>query len=215
MGNEQIGNPQPLSQVEQQIDDLRPYGYVQGGYRLIQDDQVRIQDQRSGDSDTLPLAARQFIGITASHIRPQADALHHLDNPAKTFASITPSMNDQRLIEDSADGRSRIERREGILKHHLQPGPHRQATLARQMGKIGAIECNASPIERHEPYDGSTQRRLSATALANQAKGFAAVDRKADLVQGSYPPAAPGVTDRHLVDLQERPRHAVTGEWIG
>ncbi len=49
-------------QVEHQIDNLRPNGDIQGRHRLIGYHHLRIQRQRAGNADPLPLAAGKGMG---------------------------------------------------------------------------------------------------------------------------------------------------------
>jgi hypothetical protein len=50
---------QPIEQVK----DLGLDGNIQGGNRLIADNQPRVQSQGTGDTDTLPLAAGKLVRV--------------------------------------------------------------------------------------------------------------------------------------------------------
>ena len=60
--NEQIGQPEIGLQVHEQIKNLGLNGDVQSGNCLIADDELRAESQRSCNSDSLTLAAGEFMG---------------------------------------------------------------------------------------------------------------------------------------------------------
>ena len=62
MGNKQKRDAHLALQVEHQIDNLRPNGDIQGRHRLVGYHHLRIQRQRAGNADPLPLAAVSFGG---------------------------------------------------------------------------------------------------------------------------------------------------------
>ncbi len=62
MGNKQKRDAHLALQVEHQIDNLRPNGDIQGRHRLVGYHHLRIQRQRAGNADPLPLAAGKAWG---------------------------------------------------------------------------------------------------------------------------------------------------------
>ena len=62
--NEQIGQPQAILQVLEQIQDLGLHGHIQRAGRFVTDDQLRMNGQGAGNGDTLALAAGEFMRIT-------------------------------------------------------------------------------------------------------------------------------------------------------
>ena len=75
VGDEQIGEPELVLQVHQQVDDLRLDRHVERRHRLVADDQFGIERQRAGDADALALAAGEFVRIGVHGLGPQPDAL--------------------------------------------------------------------------------------------------------------------------------------------
>jgi hypothetical protein len=49
-------------EVVEQVEDLRLHRHVEGGHRLVTDDQVGLHHQRPGDRDALALPARELVG---------------------------------------------------------------------------------------------------------------------------------------------------------
>ena len=81
VGDEQVGQAELLLQVLQQVEDLRLDRDVQRRDRLVADDQLRVQRQRAGDADALPLAAAEGVRVAAHVLRAQPDELQQLGDP--------------------------------------------------------------------------------------------------------------------------------------
>jgi hypothetical protein len=62
MGNEQIGESEALLQILQQVDDLRLDRHVERRHRLVADDQVGIDPQRTGDAAALRYPPENWCG---------------------------------------------------------------------------------------------------------------------------------------------------------
>ncbi len=69
MGNKKIAYSQIGLKVLENIHELCPNRYILGGYRLIQDNQMRVGYQGSGDSNSLPLPAAEFMRVFPGIIR--------------------------------------------------------------------------------------------------------------------------------------------------
>ena len=63
VGDEQQRETQRFLQFVQQVHHLRLHGHVEGGDRLVADDELRLQHQRPGDADALALAAGKLVRI--------------------------------------------------------------------------------------------------------------------------------------------------------
>ena len=61
VGDEQDRRPGALLQPAQQVEDLRLHRDVEGGGRLVGDEQLRVHRQRHGDHHTLALAAGELV----------------------------------------------------------------------------------------------------------------------------------------------------------
>lgn len=68
--DEDVGDPQLLLQLVEQVQHLRLHGEVQRGDRLVTDDHVGVQRQGTGDPDALALPTgellRVFVGRTGA-----------------------------------------------------------------------------------------------------------------------------------------------------
>ncbi|MCY1309442.1 hypothetical protein D9M70_595380 [compost metagenome] len=63
MADHQIGEAELFLKVEQQVDDLCADRYVEGRDRLVEHDDLGLEDQRAGDADALALAAGEFMRV--------------------------------------------------------------------------------------------------------------------------------------------------------
>ena len=73
VSNKQVSDSQLLLQILQQIDDLGLHRHIQRAYRLITDEQPRLNGQRARDADPLPLSAAELVRIRLRVGRLQAN----------------------------------------------------------------------------------------------------------------------------------------------
>ena len=103
VGDEQVGQAELALQVAQQVDHLRLHRDVEGGDRLVADDQARVQRQRAGDADPLALAAGEFVRVAVERVLPQADLEGELRDPLVELTAARDAVIDERLADDVAD----------------------------------------------------------------------------------------------------------------
>ena len=109
MGDEDIGEVQSLSEIEEEIDNLRLDGNVQRGHRLVGDDQAGLQSQRACDADALSLAAGIFMRKALQMVRQQSHQADQLIDPGLDLGGAAPAVDTQRLGNQVADRSSWIE----------------------------------------------------------------------------------------------------------
>ena len=63
VGDEQVGQPELALQPLEQVDDLGLDRHVERADRLVGDDQVGLQRERTRDADALALAARELVRV--------------------------------------------------------------------------------------------------------------------------------------------------------
>ena len=101
VGNEQIGQSQPFLQVVKHVDNLCLNGHVQGRYRFVANNELRIHRQCPGNADTLPLTAGKLVGIPGSMFAVQAHKAHQLQNPIlPLLLGLVQVMHVQRLTHN-------------------------------------------------------------------------------------------------------------------
>jgi len=106
------------------VEHLRLDGDVQCRNRLITDDERRLQGQRPRNRDTLPLPARELVGIP----RPIAGIQSHLlqqafDERVFVFRGNQAVVNGG-LAQELVDAQAWIERTVRVLEHHLDIAMH-------------------------------------------------------------------------------------------
>ena len=92
VGDEEVGEAELVLQVGEQVDDLRLDRDVEGGDRLVGDDQLRLQRQGAGDPDPLALAAGELVRVAVVVLGGEADPLEQLLDAASQLAPEAPSL---------------------------------------------------------------------------------------------------------------------------
>ena len=70
--------PELALQVAQQVEDLRLDRHVERGDRLVGHDQLRLERERAGHADALPLAAGELVRVAVVVLGVQPDAVHQV-----------------------------------------------------------------------------------------------------------------------------------------
>src|SRR5262249_3301328 len=70
--NEYVSQPKPPLQVAQEIEHLRADGDIERRYRLVADDELRLDRKRARNRNALALATGEFVRITARQARLEA-----------------------------------------------------------------------------------------------------------------------------------------------
>ncbi len=87
MGDEDIGEIELRLEILQQVKDLRLNRYIKGRNRLVCDNQLRSESKRSGNTNSLPLAAAKGIRIALHVVYVQPDNVHQLHYSPLQFNS--------------------------------------------------------------------------------------------------------------------------------
>ena len=116
MGNHQVSELSLLLQFCQQIEDLRLHRHIQRRRRLIQQQYLRLKNQRSGYRHALPLPAGELMRIALAKGTVEANFVQQRIDPP---VAVVDTMDLQRLFEDIANGVTRMQRSVGVLKYHL------------------------------------------------------------------------------------------------
>src|SRR3546814_10756133 len=85
-------------QLVQQGDDLRLDGDVEGGHRLVADDELRVEDQRAGDAEALALPAGELVRIAVHVMRLEPDVLQHGDDAVHDLPALRQAVTLERQI---------------------------------------------------------------------------------------------------------------------
>ena len=129
MRHEEIGETKFFLQILEQIDDLRLDRDIERGDRLVADDEARIDGQRAGDADALPLPARELMRIAFHRVGSQPDLREDRNHSILQLAARRDAVIRKRLADDRADRETRIKRGTGVLENELQFAPIRAQAL--------------------------------------------------------------------------------------
>jgi hypothetical protein len=193
MGDEQDRHPELLLQATHQVEDLGLDGDVEGGGRLVGDQQARIAAQRHGDHHALPHAAGELVRVAARARRRlgDADERQRLDRlrPGRTTGCAP--------MRDDGFGDLVADRKDGIEAGHRLLEDHRDLVAADGVHLLaGQCEQVAAPIEnspagdpsgraRHQSHDGEAGDGLARAGFSHHGERLALVEVEADAVDGS------------------------------
>ena len=172
-----------LLELLQEVQDLRLDRDVQGGNRFVADDQLRFHGQRAGDTDALPAAAVQLVGIAVDQPLRQADGFHQLQDPVfdLRFGPVLPA-HLHAFRDRLHHGFARIQRREGILENDLHVRTAFPQFPAAELKDILPVENDLSGGRLDQPEDAAPGRGFSAAGFADDAESSALLQGEGDIV---------------------------------
>ena len=190
MGDEQIGQAHLLLQVLEHVDDLCLNRNVQGGDRLVADDELRVHRQGAGDADTLALAAGELVGIAVGVLAVQADALQQGDDLVVAVLGVVAQVMDvDALAHNITDGHTGVQAGIRILKddlHAAAVGQHVHRDLLFFIKQHLAIVDDGAVGGLVQAQQGTAGGGLTAAGLADQAQGLALANGKAYVVHSLH-----------------------------
>ena len=191
VADEQVGQPQSLLQVLQQVDDLGLHRDVQRRHGLVADDQVGVQGQRPGDADALPLPAGERVRVAARVLRAQPDDGQQLGDPVAQRLPLQHLVDDEGLGDHPADGHPGVQRGHRVLEDELHPRADRVhrlgvGVLEVHRAELGVAEDDLAAGGFLQPDDGPPGGGLAAAGLADDGHRLTAVDAERHPVDGLH-----------------------------
>ncbi len=180
VGDEQVGQVELALERLEQVQHLGLDGHVEGGHGLVAHQQVRLDDQRAGDADPLPLAAAELVRVATGVVGHEADEVHHPAHLRGALRRGADAVDPQALADAVADRRSRIERRVRVLEDDLHPPPERLEGAALDLRDVGPVERDRARRGLDQPQEQPPDRRLARSRLAHEPERLAAADVEAD-----------------------------------
>ena len=120
-------------------------------------------------------------------------------------------MDLQRFTQDRLDGHARIQRTDGILKHHLHLFAQRAEFLLRQREHLAIAIHDSAAGDGHEFEQSTRHRGLATAAFTDKPHRAALRDLEADLVHGldniggtAKPTAAHGEVNFEVLNAEQR-----------
>ena len=102
VGDEHVGQAQFLLQVHEQVQDLGLDGHVQGGDRLVADDELGVEGEGPGDADALAAPAVQLVGVGVGVAPGQAHEVHERAGPVVGLRSGLVLAVDEHVLRDDS-----------------------------------------------------------------------------------------------------------------
>jgi hypothetical protein len=198
--DEQIGEPEIALQIDEQVDDLRLHRHVERRYRLVADNEARPQRQGAGNPDALTLTAGEFVRVAVERLGPEPDLLCQLGYLARQFGAHGNTEISQRLADDVAHRKARVQRRIGILKDHLHLPAEGPYVAFGQAVNARAAEPNLAGGRIDQLEDRLADRRFTAAAFADKTQRLAGLDVEGDIVDSAY--LADGALQHTLLDRE-------------
>jgi hypothetical protein len=180
MRNKNEGQPEFLLQVLQQVQYLCLDRNVERRHGFVTDNQVRLQRQRAGDTDTLPLPTRETVRVTIQKTWVETHQAHQLGRHFALIVHVAELVHHQRFAQNIEHRHARIECAIGVLKYklHLAAKFEQRGIVERAHIDLAAAVMvdNLTLIRRYCPHNDLAERGFAATAFAYQAEAFAALD---------------------------------------
>ena len=178
---------QLVLQLVEQVDDLRLDRDVEGGHRLVEQDELGVDREGPRDADALALAAGELVRKAVENVTGHPHLLEQVPALALQLVSRHPA-NLQRGGQDLAHSLARVERRLRILEDHLHLLADRLQAPSAALGDVLAAEADRSRGRLDEPHQDADQRRLAATRFADDPERLALAQRKRHIVDGMHMP---------------------------
>ncbi len=193
VGDDDDRGAELLLQVADEVEDLRLDGHVEGGRRLVGDEQLGVVDQRHRDHRALPHAAGELVRVVvdaAVGLR-DADPVEQFDRAPAGGLLVDVVVDAVGLDDLGADGEVRVHGRQRVLEDHRHLAAAQPAYVVGVGGdQFLAVEPHLSrdprPRGAVQAHDAERGDRLAGSRLADDAERLAGPDVEADAVDGLH-----------------------------
>ena len=210
VADEEVGEAQLFLQLPQEVQNLGPDRHVQGGDRLVTDDELGLSSQSPGDDDALALAAGELMGVAVHVGLVEAHHLQELLDPGLPLAGAGVEPPDAHgLLNDLPHGHAGVQGAVGVLKddlHVLAQGAQLMLVLSHE---VGSVKGDGAAGGLNEPQHRTGEGGLAAARLPDEPQRLPLVEAEAHVVDGLdialllKEPAFDGEPLAHVVRLKQ------------
>jgi hypothetical protein len=108
VGDEDVGEAEPLLEVAQQVENLRADRNVERRDRFVAYDQLRLDRDGPCNGDALALATGKFVRIALCKARLKTDEAQNFVDALAASARLGEAVQRQRLGQRLCDGHARV-----------------------------------------------------------------------------------------------------------
>ena len=185
MTDKEITKAEFILQIVEKIQDLGLDRDIERRGRFVADDESRLDGQRPGDSNALPLTAAELVRVSICSLLPETAALQELFDSVLKFVTFGETVHHQRLSNQSADPHSRIQRPAGILEDDLHLSTKGSKVYRGLLEDRLSIENHLAAGRRNQSQDGSTDGGLATPGFTHEPQRFAGGEIKTHTVDGA------------------------------
>jgi hypothetical protein len=172
MGDEDIGEPELLLEVREEVQHLGLDRHIEGGDRLVGHDQLRPGREGPGDADPLALAAGELVRIAVEVGGGEAHDIEEFGHLAPYLRGVAVPVDVQRLGDDLPCPAPWVQGGVRILEDQLEPGAYRAQPPGAECRDVLPVELDPAAGHIGEPDQAAPQGGLAAAGLADDAQGF-------------------------------------------
>ena len=202
VGHVEKRDPVLLLELRHQVQDPDADRDVEHADRLVREDDLRLDRERAGDRDPLPLAARELVRILGGDVlrRDEPDRAQQLVHPLLDLARRDDLVDPKRTLDVVAHRLDRIERAEGVLEDDLDlRAVVKDVAPPPDVRDVAPLEqdlpCARLGQVREQPRDGA----LPAAALADERRDRARAQLERHVVDGVDVRPANRAPDREML----------------
>ena len=198
-------------ELVQELEDLRLDGHVEGGRRLVGDQELRLARERHRDHGALAHAARELVRVVPEpHLRAgDADEVEQLGGALVRRLLVEVEVGLERLPDLATDREHGVQARHRVLEDHRDVAA---ADLAQRVvgerQEVAALEHRRPARDLAGAREDAEQREggdaLPAARLADDPQRLARGDVERDPVDGIDGAAARPELDVEVLDGEER-----------
>ena len=196
--DEEVREAEVLLQPLEQVDYLRLDGHVQRGNGLVADYEVRVERQRAGDADALPLAAGELVRIAVLVVFLQPAGAHDAaDVVVKLLLGHDVVLAD-RLAYYLAHGYARAEAGVRVLEDYLYARSEPAQLLTAHLEDVLPVEDDLAGGLFDEAEYRPARGGFAAAGLADEAHRLPALYVEGDAVHSAH--VADGAPEKAALD---------------